>query len=303
MIDSTTNTAFNTAADSVESAAAVVSEPSEAVSVPVYTGKFAEQIKLMSASDGAKIEAQLTMDAARLNDSMVYKIVETHGGGYSILYKNYSQAVVARDVRDSLENLNGHRVLPIAKARLGDTYCKGTYSAEVGCQGESDTFTLQKLVEFQATGLIVVMAVIVGLSLLCYATSFIMQKLGLTKEAKTASTPASAPKTSVPATPAVQTLPPAVCTLDPNAPSEHPGFTNKQLQAFLSMAAVAALDVHPGISNEKLAVIFAIAAAEVLGEPCQVVKFRKQNATNWAWVAAGRADLHSNWAAKPGIQL
>jgi hypothetical protein len=103
-----------------------------------------------------------------------------------------------------------------------------------------------------------------------------MKTLGLTEKAK-------------PSTPASPVSKPVVqSSLDPNAPSPHPGFTNAQLQAFLSMAAVAALDIHPGISNEQLAVIFAVAAAEILGEPCTVVRFKQSNSTGWTSVVQNR---------------
>lgn len=269
----TDSTATDTVANIVSDAAPV---PQAVVAQPV--SRFEEQLSLLPDS----IETPLREQLGFLPESTVFEIVETHSGGAAILYKEYSQAKQANDIRKAKEDAAGKKALPIAKAKLGDTYYtgKGTETAE---------FSIGKLVEFQATGLIVVMMVIVGLCLLCYALSFIMQKLGLVK----------APQAAQPVAPAVQapqvpTIAPAKCTLDPNAPSVHPGFTNKQLQAFLSMAAVAALDVHPGLTNDQLAVIFAIAAAEVLGEPCQVVQFRPQNATQWAWVAQGRAELHSN---------
>ena len=101
-------------------------------------GKFDEQLGLMLPSDAAQVQEQLSMPG--MNDDMVYKIVETHSGNHAVLYKTYDQAVLARDVRDSIENAGGHKVLPIAKAKLGSTYCKGEFSTEQGCKGDSETF-------------------------------------------------------------------------------------------------------------------------------------------------------------------
>ena len=129
-------------------------------------GKFDEQLGLMLPSDAAQVQEQLSMPG--MNDDMVYKIVETHSGNHAVLYKTYDQAVLARDVRDSIENAGGHKVLPIAKAKLGSTYCKGEFSTEQGCKGDSETFGIGSLIEFQATGLIVVMCVIVGLPVLSW---------------------------------------------------------------------------------------------------------------------------------------
>lgn len=245
------------------------------VGAPLTEGRFDKQLSLLPDSISAPIKEQLSW----MPDSTVFQIVETHGGGAAILYKTYAQAKEASDIRVERENATGQKAVPIAKAKMGSEYYTG--------QGdETATFTVGKLVEYQATGLIVVMSVIVGLCILCYAMSFLLEKLGLVKPAKASAISKPAPVSSPSAPPSN--------SLDPSAPSVHPGFTNRQLQAFLSMAAVAALDIHPGLSNEQLAVIFAIAAAEVLGEPCQVVQFKPQNADNWAWVAQGRNEIHSN---------
>ena len=242
-------------------------------------GKFDEQLGLMLPSDAAQVQAQLSMPG--MDDSMVYKIVETHSGNHSVLYKTYEQAVLARDVRDSIENAAGHKVLPIAKAKLGSTYCKGQYSTEQGCKGDSDTFGIGSLVEFQATGLIVVMCVIVGLTVLCYLTNFIMAKLGLNKDKAPAPTVKAAPA-AAPAAPAV--IAPAHCDWDPNAKSMHPGFTNKQLQAFLGIAAVAALEEHPGMSNDTFLALVTAAATQAIGQPCRVTAYKNINSPAWTIV-------------------
>lgn len=251
--------------------------------------KFKEQLSMMPPSQAAKVTAQLELTPG--TDSTVYKIVEAHDGSYTVLYKTYAQSTEARMALKVKEDAAG-KVLPIAKAKLGSEYCAGEYNTETGvCSGSKETFTIGKLVEFQATGLIVVMVVIIGLCLLTYAMSFIMAKLGLTK--------APAPKAAPAAAPAPAPAPAPVSNLDPNAPSIHPGLTNAQFQALIGVACQAALEgtedqIHPGLTNAQLAMIFAVAAAEVLGEPCNVVSFRPVNNDNLAWVAQGRANLHSN---------
>jgi len=265
-------------------AEAAVQQPALVASQPAaeVKGKFDEQIALMPASDAAQVQAQLAMPG--MNDSMVYKIVEAHGGNHSILYKTYDQAVLARDVRDSIENAGGHKVLPIAKAKLGFTYCKGEFSTEQGCKGDSEEFGIGSLVEFQATGLIVVMMVIVGLTVLCYLMNFIMAKLGLNKNKTPAPAVKAAPASAAAAPAAPKTIAPAHCDWDPNAKSVHPGFTNKQLQAFLGIAAVAALEEHPGMSNDTFLALVTAAATQAIGAPCRVTAYRNINSPAWTIV-------------------
>ena len=254
-------------------ASEIVAQP--AASQAAKVGRFDEQIALMPDSIAAPIKEQLKW----MDESTVFQIVETHGGGYSILYHTYEQSVRARDIRDSIENAGGHAIVPIAKAKLGSEYCHGKMEGGK-CKGETDKFTIGKLIEFQATGLIVVMSVIVGLLILCSLMSFVMKKLGFDK------IPAPAPKKAAPApaAPAPAVRAPAHCDWDPNAKSMHPGFTNKQLQAFLSIAAVAALEEHPGLTNEQFLVIATAAATQALGQPCRVTAYRNINSPAWTIV-------------------
>ncbi|MCF0215232.1 MAG: OadG family protein [Fibrobacteraceae bacterium] len=247
---------------------AVVQQPAETATVVEVApkGKFDEQLANMEPSLAAPVREQLSW----MPESTVYKIVETHGGGYSILYKTYDQSVQARDIRDSLENAAGHKVVPIAKAKLGSEYYTGHGD-------ETSTFSIGNLVEFQATGLIVVMMVIIGLCILCYLMNFVMAKLGLNKVKAPA--PKAAAPAPAPAAPAA--LEPAHCDWDPNAKSVHPGFTNKQLQAFLSIAAVAALEEHPGLTNDELLVVLTAAATQAIGQPCRVTAYKNVNSPAW----------------------
>lgn len=249
-------------------------QPARALGPYPVPKRFEEQLAAMPDSISAPLKEQLTL----MPDSAVLEINES-GHKVSILYKTNAQSREANARQDSLRTVNGdNKALPIAKAKIGSEY-----KTE---QGEVKTFTLGTLAEFQVTGLIIVMLVIIGLMFLTYLMGFVVNKFTKPKDA--------APKQTAPTAAQVQTIAPAHCTLDPNAPSAHPGFTNKQLQTFLSMAAVAALDVHPGLTNEQLAVIFAIAAAEVLGGPVKVIKFKPQTSNEWAWTAQGRVELQTN---------
>ncbi|WP_405324613.1 hypothetical protein [Fibrobacter sp.] len=258
-------------------ASEIVAQP--AASQAAKVGRFDEQIALMPDSIAAPLKEQLKW----MDESTVFQIVETHGGGYSILYKTYEQSVRARDIRDSVENANGTAVLPIAKAKLGSEYCQGKMEGGK-CHGEVQKFTLGKLVEFQATGLIVVMSVIIGLLVLCTIMSAIMKKLGLDKVKAPAPAKKAAPAAAAAAAPAPAVRAPAHCDWDPNAKSIHPGFTNKQLQAFLGIAAVAALEEHPGLTNEQFLVIATAAATQALGQPCRVTAYRNINSPAWTIV-------------------
>lgn len=272
-------------ADSQVAAPAVAEEAVVATPAKVK-GRFDEQIGLMSPTDAAKVQAQLDLTPGA--DSAVFEIVEAHGGGFQVLYKTYDQSVTARNALKAKDDASS-AVLPIAKATLGKEYCNGDVVEGV-CQGEKETFTIGKLAEFQATGLIVVMAVIIGLCLLCYLMNFIMAKLGLNVNkapapaVKPAAAPATAAAAAAPAAAAPRTIGPAHCDWDPNAKSVHPGMTNKQLQAFLSIAAIAALEEHPGLTNDELVVIMTAAATQVLGQPCRVTAYKNVNSPAWTIV-------------------
>lgn len=247
---------------------------SKETSVSASHGAFADKIAILPADIQQKLNAQLDL----MPEDAVYEIVETHGG-VTVLYKSFDQAKEASVRRDSIVDAQGARIFTPAKAKLGDTYYTGK-------DEETATFTLGKLVEFQITGLLVVMIVIISLCALSYLMTAVLRAIGVVK-----------PDTPTPPVPSPSPVPQAL--KDPNAKSEHPGFTNAQLQAFLTTAAVAAIKEfevkhHPVLSNEQLAIIFAIAAAEVLGSPCNVIKFRPMNAMDWTWAVQGHNELHSN---------
>ena len=93
---------------------------------------------------------------------------------------------------------------------------------------------------------------------------------------------AAAPVAAAAPAPAVRA--PAHCDWDPNAKSMHPGFTNKQLQAFLGIAAVAALEEHPGMSNDQFLALVTAAATQAIGQPCRVTAYRNINSPAWTIV-------------------
>src|SRR5574344_398116 len=160
--------------DSVQTTAAVAAVPQQqtvAQTAPVRKGQFEEQLAQLPDSIRQPLQKQLDL----LPQSSVMKIVENHNGSYSILYKTYDQAKEAKTLQDSLAQVrHGTLVVPHAKAKLGSEY----YTA----QGDTNTFTIGSLVEFQASGLIIVMLLLTGLSLLCYGLSAPVKHLGLTNE-------------------------------------------------------------------------------------------------------------------------
>jgi len=126
--------------------------------------------------------------------------------------------------------------------------------------------------EFEASGVVVVILVVALLAFLGYALSVLRSiMLG---EFKGRAEEAAAPAHAGSAAPAVHATAPAAHA----APATH----------------VAPAQIHPGLSNEQLVVLLGVAAAEVLGPNVQVVKFRPMNNADWAWAAQGRSDLHSN---------
>jgi hypothetical protein len=237
--------------DSVPAAAMeIATQPTQPVTgaKKVAKGRFDEQIALMPDSIRQPIQKQLEL----MPQDAIFEIVENHGGSVSILYKTYNQAKEANLRKDSLANLEGSKVVSHAKAKLGSTYYTGKGD-------ETATFGVGSLIEFQASGLLMVMLVITGLCILCYGMSALLKLLGLNK-----------------------------------AEIRKPAIPQSPVAAAPVAAAMPTAEIHPGLSNEKLAVIFAVSAAEILGRPCTVVRFRPQNTNDWVWAIQGRTELHSN---------
>ncbi|MCE1226975.1 MAG: hypothetical protein LWW87_10895 [Geobacteraceae bacterium] len=57
---------------------------------------------------------------------------------------------------------------------------------------------------------------------------------------------------------------------------------------------VAQETLHPGLSDQQLVVLLTAAAAEMLGGPVRVEKFKPLTAKDLNWTAQGRSDLQSH---------
>lgn len=126
-------------------------------------------------------------------------------------------------------------------------------------------------VEFQASGVVVVILVVALLAFLGYALSVLRSiMLGQFSGSKTSGNASSEVHASAP-----------VAHAAAPAAAHH-------------AAPAASQQIHPGLTNEQLVVLLGVAAAEVLGPNVQVVKFRPMNNADWAWAAQGRTELHSN---------
>ncbi len=124
--------------------------------------------------------------------------------------------------------------------------------------------TAGELVEFQATGLLVVFVVLGAITAISALMSWLL-KTFLPSQYYGKATPAPAAK-AAPAAPAVKAPP----------------------------VAAAAAVTSSGLSQEKLLVILTAAAHEVLGAPVSVVSFRPVGSADALWAVQGRATHHSS---------
>lgn len=120
--------------------------------------------------------------------------------------------------------------------------------------GFSANATIGELVEFQLTGLFVVFTVLGGLTIICYLMAWLLK------------------------------------TLAPNQYYVKP----KAAPAAPVAAPKAAGTIHPGLADDKLVALLVAAAAEMVGKPVSVVKFRPMNSMDWTWSVQGRVDLHTS---------
>lgn len=126
----------------------------------------------------------------------------------TVLYRTWQDAALAHQQQNGQQH---QTVVSQAQARLGQQYA--------GKDGTLEPATLAGLVEFQVTGLIVVMVVLAGLSLLCAALGRLLHR---------------------PDQPAATRAP-----LQPDAAREagsHPGLTDQQLVVLLTAAASQVLE-------------------------------------------------------------
>lgn len=143
-----------------------------------------------------------------------------------------------------------------------------TTQKKAGDGAFSEKPTLGELVEFQATGLLVVFVVLGGITLLCVLMAKILAAIApdaFYGKKKPAPSPVAAPAPAA-------------------APKAAP----------VAVAAPVATTVHPGLSDDRLLAILATVAQEVLGRSASVVRFRPMGAMDWTWSQQGRATHHSS---------
>jgi hypothetical protein len=127
----------------------------------------------------------------------------------TVLYRTYRDAEAARVQKDSRQ---GDQALKQqSQVKLGEQY--------LAKDGNAAPYSLGGLVEFQVTGLIVVLVVLISLSLICAAIGRLLSVLH---------TPETSPVTVTPA--ASTPAPPPAVTI-------HPGLSDQQLVVLLTAAA------------------------------------------------------------------
>ncbi len=129
--------------------------------------------------------------------------------------------------------------------------------------GFSANPTAGELVEFQATGLLVVFTVLGAITAISALMSWLLKVL-LPNQYYGKATPTPAAK-AAPAAPVAKAAP-----------------------------SVAAAVTSSGLSQEKLLVILTAAAHEVLGAPVAIVSFRPVGGADALWTVQGRATHHSS---------
>ncbi len=142
-------------------------------------------------------------------DQAIFKVLPDG----TVLYKTYQQAEQAAQQMKGAKQGEGAKKQ--AQVKLGETH--------LAKDGQILPYTLGGLVEFQLTGLIVVMVVLISLSLICAAIGRLLRSL------------LAAPV--VPASPAPLQSPMPTAA----ASGIHPGLTDQQLVVLLTAAAREAL--------------------------------------------------------------
>lgn len=135
-------------------------------------------------------------------DPGIFKILDDG----TVLYKTYQQAEsAAKQIK--ADKQGGDATKKLSQVKYGESY--------LSKDGQVIPYTLGSLVEFQLTGLIVVLIVLVGLSLICAAIGRLITKLDRTKA-----------------------IPPVPVTSPPLTVSGiHPGLSDQQLVVLLTAAA------------------------------------------------------------------
>ena len=174
--------------------------------------------------------------------------------------------------KDTLATLTRANKLAVAiLAATSATLVAAQETAGKGGFGETATFG--ELVEFQATGLLVVFFVLGSLTILSYLIGWILKTVAPDQYH-------GKPKA---AHPAVAAKTPSPAAAKPAAPIA---------QAPAVAAAPAA--IHPGLSDEQLMAILAVAATEALGQAVNIVSFRPLDSMDWTWSIQGRVQHHTS---------
>ena len=161
-----------------------------------------------------------------------------------------------------------------AVATLAATGATAAAAAEpvVGKGGFGETATFGQLAEFQLTGLMVVFVVLGSLTILSYLIAWILKTVAPDQYH-------GKPKAAHP--PVATKTPPAAKPAAAVA------------QAVPAVAAAPAT-IHPGLSDEQLMAILSVAATEALGQGVAVVSFRPLGSMDWTWSIQGRVQHHTS---------
>jgi len=166
----------------------------------------------------------------------------------TVLYNTAQQAEAARQQLQASKPA-GTAVKKLSQVKFGELH--------LAKDGQMQAYSLGSLVEFQCTGLIVVIVVLTSLSLICSLIGRLVTALE-----------GSSAVTSVPA--------PSPARLGASVPN------------------MAGAGIHPGLSDQQLVVLLTAAASEALGEAVRVERFRPLTSRDLNWAAKGRSDLQSH---------
>lgn len=164
----------------------------------------------------------------------------------TVLYKTWEQAEAARLQQQATQQQSAATFKKLSQVKSGEQY--------LAKDGKAAPYTIGSLVEFQVTGLIVVIVVLGGLSLICAAIGRLIKSFE-----RTASSVSSAP----------------IAVPIPSQP-------------------VASSGIHPGLTDQQLVVLLTAAATSVLERPVRVEHFRPLTAKDLNWAVQGRSDLQSH---------
>lgn len=187
--------------------------------------------------------------ATTAQDPAIFKILENG----TVLYKTYQQA------QNAAQQLKSGRSAETAAKTVSGVKYGETYLTK---DGQAVPYTLGALVEFQLTGLIVVILVLTGLYLACAGIGRLIRMLERSAEPTPAATITVSPIVS------------------PVATASAPAFSPST--------------IHPGLTDQQLVVMLTAAATEIIGSPVRIGKLRPLTARDHSWSAQGRSELHSH---------